>query len=236
LSGVDYPVKPLSSIGQVFSSDTEFIAVERKLKFGGDTHFDRYIGRLSLKEFDLFNPRSTSLPLFSKLARGLAYQIRRKPIAEPQIYHGSSWWSITRRAAQSIVEFTDQRPEFLSWLKFANCPDELFVQSILMAGPFATAVSQDFTKFPGLDASEKHVLGCHYVDWTDKASSSPKTLELSDFPSICRSSALFARKIHPTISGPLLDALDVVTLQRGLNSLSAGEGDGSGRGGSSGPV
>ena len=138
--------------------------------------------------------------------------VPRKPLPGLPLYHGCGWWCLTRDAASWILDYFAQHPQVLSWLRHANCPDEIFIQTLLKASPYASSIAQDMT-LPRPDQPGATLHGCHFIDWSDTRSSSPKLLDLDDLPALRASTALFARKIDPHRSEGLLDALDRAVAQ-----------------------
>jgi hypothetical protein len=207
LSGVDYPIKPIEAIGGALRSDIEFVRVDRALDPSRSGIHDDFVRFAHFNDVRLLNPRSSRLPA---LQRTVTRALRVAPRANRSglsVYHGCGWWCITRAAADWTLDYFERRPEVFAWLRRVNCPDEIFMQTLLKASPFAGRIAQDMTTFAAAPA-EANVHGCHYIDWSQPNSSSPKTLDLGDLPALAASSAFFARKIDPTHSAALLDALD----------------------------
>jgi hypothetical protein len=207
LSGVDYPIKPIAAIGEALRGDVEFVRVDRALDPSRPGIHNDFVRYMYFNDVRLLNPRSSPLP---PLQRAVTLALRVGPRSNRSglsLFHGCGWWCITRAAADWTLDFFDRRPEVFAWLRHVNCPDEIFMQTLLKASPFAGRIAQDMTA-PGGAPVETNVHGLHYIDWSQPKSSSPKTLELGDLPALAATSALFARKIDPLRSAALLDALD----------------------------
>ncbi len=207
LSGVDYPIKPIEAIGRALDGDTEFVRVDRVLDSAGSGLHDDYIRFPYFNDVRLFNPRSSIAPLVQRAAFRALRHVPRRRLAGLTFHHGSGWWCITRAAADWVLDYVQRQPDVVAWFRHANCPDEIFMQTLLKASPFAGAIAQDLT-VPGGTVAEPNVHGSHYVDWSDPRSSSPKLMEIGDLPALRASSALFTRKLDPVRSANLLDALD----------------------------
>ena len=207
LSGVDYPIKPIEEIGRALSGDTEFVRVDRRLDPAGSSIHDAFVNRPYFNDLRYLNPRSSPVRPLQRAAMRALSLVPRKPLPGLPLYHGCGWWCLTRDAASWILDYFAQHPQVLSWLRHANCPDEIFIQTLLKASPYASSIAQDMT-LPRPDQPGATLHGCHFIDWSDTRSSSPKLLDLDDLPALRASTALFARKIDPHRSEGLLDALD----------------------------
>ncbi len=210
LSGVDYPIKPIEAIGAALRSDIEFVRVDRALDPSRSGLHDDFVRYAYFNDVRLLNPRSSPLPLAQRaITRALRLWPRGRRSGLPP-FHGCGWWCITRDAADWVLDYLDRRPEFFAWLRHVNCPDEIFMQTLLKASPFATRIAQDRTA--SMIVAEKNLHGCHYIDWSQPNSSSPKSMDLSDLPALAASSGLFTRKVDPLRSAALLDAIDAQLL------------------------
>lgn len=208
LSGVDYPVRPIEEIGRRLAGDTEFVRVDRRLDPTRTGVHDDFVRYSYFNDVRLLNPRSSPFPLLQRAATRTLHLRPRQERPELVPYHGSGWWCISGDAARWALDHLDRHPGFLAWLRHVNCPDEIFLQTLLKASPFAGRIAQDGTRAGTEDDQDPNVHGCHYVDWSDSTSSSPKILAIEDLDRMVRSTALFARKIDPVRSAPLLAALD----------------------------
>lgn len=209
ISGVDYPVRSLDNLRRALATDTQLLRIDRELDFRGTRDWDLNVRHPHFDGVALLNAREGP-PLLRPLRRvvsRIARQVERRPPGDLPLYQGSTWCSLTRDAAESVLAYVQARPEFMRWCRFARCPEEFIVHSILKSGPFAGQIAQDLT-LPGSSVgSAQHLHGIHYIDWSETGWS-PKALDLNDLPRIQDSSALFARKVHPERSRDLLDALD----------------------------
>ena len=204
LSGVDYPIRPIDEIMATVASDVERIAVDRQLNWRGYDWLDTYANRVFLGDNQLLNPR-TAHPLVSKFIRAAERRLPRLTPYPLPIFHGAGWWALTRAAIEVILSAESDDRRSLGWFKRARVPDEMVFQTLLMNSPRASYIEYA----PGRDrARPAHLSGVHYVDWTRPNPDLPRTLDLTDAERMQASGALFARKIDPVRSAPLLDALD----------------------------
>jgi hypothetical protein len=123
------------------------------------------------------------------VARSLVRPKRAFPAyAEP--YTGSAWWNLDTQAAEYVVRFVDQHPDFRRWYDHAWIPDEFFYQSIL-AG----------TGYPGEVVNGD----LRFIEMTDTYH--PRTLTMEHLPQMRVSEALFARKFDIDVDRDVLEAL-----------------------------
>jgi hypothetical protein len=96
--------------------------------------------------------------------------------------HGGEFWlNLSADAAAYVVEFLERHPDYRQYHEFTWCPDELFLQSILL----------------GSDYSQTHEVvndDLRFLIWPE-GSSHPKTLTLDDRPAMFAGTDLFARKV-----------------------------------------
>lgn len=207
LSGRCYPATSLDSIRRHLASETEFTRVNRAIDFAVPSVINDYVRHFHFHDMPFMNPRMHHYPRLHNAVYGITRRFPRRPLREPPLFHGSALWALTRPAARSVLDYVDRNPGFLKWLRFSSSPSEIWVQSILKAGPHAGRISQDYAVSARPVKKDKYLHACHYIDWTANAAS-PKTLDIDDLPRIRASSALFVRKVHPVKSSNLLDVLD----------------------------
>lgn len=176
LSGTDLPIKTHEEIDSFFVENFGFefvnfdavqsnrVSVENRVKYyyfsflRGDKSLSSYLMNYSLKA-----------------QRFLGVNRLRK--TDLQIMKGSQWFDITHEFACYILEVT-QKKKLKKQFRYTNCPDELFVQTILFNSDYNNKVSG---------------INIRYIDWS-KHGSSPETLTMDYWESLCLSDCLFARK------------------------------------------
>ncbi|WP_390904328.1 beta-1,6-N-acetylglucosaminyltransferase [Thermocoleostomius sinensis] len=98
LSGSDFPLKKNSEIKEVFSSNIEFLRIDRKLDWISNDLHAGYIKYFHLYDNRFFNPRMTShkrlLPKIEKFLK----VIPRTPYQKIPLYHSSQWWALSDTA------------------------------------------------------------------------------------------------------------------------------------------
>lgn len=104
----------------------------------------------------------------------------------------SSWWTITTDCAQYIVDYLDNNPKLMNFMKFTWAADEFLYASIIMNSPFRDKTINN---------------NLRYIEW-EEGKSNPRIFNLNDFKSLKRSEHLFARKFDTLIDISILDELD----------------------------
>ncbi|MFN3513967.1 MAG: beta-1,6-N-acetylglucosaminyltransferase [Phenylobacterium sp.] len=204
LSGAHYPTRPVREILAALAGDAEHIRIDRVLDPEGEGWFDRCANRLYLGDNALLNPR-TGRYRPSQLARRLEALAprRRHGLA---VHYGPQWWALTRPTLEEALAAVEAQPRRLASFRFARTPDEMVFQTLLKASSHAERIVQDATTGP--EAWHPALAGVTYVAFDALDADEPRILTLADLPDIRASGALFARKMDPDVSAPLMDALD----------------------------
>lgn len=154
------------------------------------------LDRLELYDpIDVFNVRSP----WGKRARNFLLHIQQRlgierkiPASFPPLFGGSMSWSLTYDLLKHVIAELDRRPAFLKRFAFTYCPDEIALQSIIMASPFAANVENN---------------NLRYIDWSRKKNAEPYVLDLENWDAMVASGMLFARKIDRPLSNGLIERL-----------------------------
>lgn len=167
LSGVDYPVRPVSELIEFLSGHREDCI--NMTEFG---RLGKSIDRLLVPFDERGSERCTgfhaSLLRYKNRLFELLYRVtklrRRLPegTALTDFRAGSQWFALTRKTVESILCYVDEHPEYVEFCKRAKIPDEFFFQSVI--------------HFCGLSASCRPNL--HYADW--QKGPPPYPSEISD--------------------------------------------------------
>ena len=179
LTGQDYPIKPVSLI-------------ERTLADSGGRSFmayDRLPGGLAdgMERITYWHSRRIGVP------RGwhLKLPIRRRFPQGLVPYGGSSYWWLSRAAAEYVRRFVVEQPAAYRFFKHVDVPDEIFFHTVLMNSPLRDAVVNDELR---------------YVDWTREPL--PAIFGAGDLETLRRSPKLMARKFDSTFDAKILDLID----------------------------
>jgi len=199
LSGADYPIRSQAEIAAAFSAGRDFMKINGELDPAGNGSHDENVRYPFWGDIEIFNPRSSPVPVVERIANRVSRLMPRTPPAGFRFFHGSCWWSLTRDTLEAVLAEMAAQPDLRAWFRRVKIADEIFFPSLVRRVR------------PGLrdDArAERNLHGAHYIDWTTPNPARPKVLELDDLGSLNRSSALFARKFDPDRSASLMEALD----------------------------
>jgi hypothetical protein len=117
----------------------------------------------------------------------------RKGLPPLPIYHGSTWWALTRPALEYISDQFESNGRLRRYLRTGFLVDEVYIPTLMMASPFASKVTGENVTF---------------AEWTPTSGPHPKALRIDDLPALLGSRKLFARKFDDAIDGTIMDALD----------------------------
>lgn len=121
--------------------------------------------------------------------------VKRKGIGEfstEQIWKGLVYISMPKCAADYVVMYCEEHPEFLEDLRDCQIPEEFFFQTLLMNSGFSKQVINKPIR---------------YMNWNKGNGGSPAYLDLSDLDAIRQGEYDFARKFNRKESEPLREAL-----------------------------
>lgn len=220
ISENDYPATPLRKIEAELKATT-YDAFVRSTPVTWNDYATRYF----LQYFTIpRNPYSHRIP---KLIRNFAHRTRQllnssqnfvrveggvrgvsnhigfrygaSPFCGSFVCHkGSTWFTISRRAVQYLLDFETTRPEVLEWYRRTWVPDESYFQTVLKNAD-TLSVSNDHRRF---------------IKWDATHLAHPKTLTISDLPEILASGKHFVRKVDAKLDRALLDELDRVVVEQ----------------------
>lgn len=200
LSGTDYPIKNTEEIFKGLKNDTEFIFVGSKMSDRSTSnthaHFIKYY------HFD-------DTPLLKTLR--LSARLWRRPYGKIELYHGSQWFCLSKQAVEYALDFINRNPDYMRYMKYTHCSDEIFFTSIIKSSPYSDKISFDFEREISRSSFYSHrELGIHYIDWDNPSNNdcSPRVLTMLDKDSLQNTNALFARKFDQNESFYLLDYID----------------------------
>ena len=197
ISGHDYPIKDIGYFKSFISSKghknyLEFFNVPFD-GWGGNGGMDR-LEYFNL--FDVFNYKDDNqikwINKALRIQKRLGYK-RKFDTDFPQLYGGSTWWSLNREAIDYVLKYLSENPKYLKRFKHTLCSEEFFFQTILLN----SSLNEKIINF-----------NLRYIDWTPRNGNNPAILDEGDFEKIKATDALFARKIDYPISGKLIDQLN----------------------------
>lgn len=183
LSGQDYPIADRTHIAEFFAEnpDKEFLeAFPRDVTDAGAPGWSPYY-RFRRYHFWIGDRRIT-------------VPVLRKGQPPLPIYHGSTWWALTRAAIEHIAVQFESNETLKRYLRTGFLVDEVYIPTLMMASRFASKVTGE---------------NVTYAEWTPTSGPHPKTLRVDDLATLLKSQKLFARKFDDVVDGSVMDQLDL---------------------------
>jgi hypothetical protein len=111
-----------------------------------------------------------------------------------KLYGGnnSTWWTVTGDCAKHVVETITGNKKLSRSLHYSWGTDEFIVSTIIMNSSFREKVINN---------------NLRYIDWSERKAS-PKTLNITDFHLLERSTMMFARKFDIELDDAILNLID----------------------------
>ena len=217
LSGQDYPIKPLAQVERELSLSAYDGYLDAKPasackwhngygryhyryfslpKFPGVHRMRRYLRRRTHAQVRAGNVAPRFVVPGHKHG---STKIGVRPIGSPfndqfQCFYGSSWWTLNRRAIQSMCRTMDERPELVAhYRRILWAPNESFFMTLLMNDRSLNLCTTDNKRL---------------ISWTHPETGHPDVLMVKDWDKILASDAHFARKIDQRVDAKLIDMLD----------------------------
>lgn len=193
ISGEDFPLRPIGEIVAFTEANRERSFLETyELPYGAWPLDGRQ--RTDFYTCTIAGSRYTCVPLgedtsaMSPARRALNWALRLRFMFKPKRrfpsyvrpFGGQQWLNLSRDAAVHVLEFVARHPDYRSYHVHTACPDEMFVQSILLGTGFA-------------DDHEVVDDDLRFLRWV--GGDHPKTLGIKDLPAMLEGCDLFARKI-----------------------------------------
>lgn len=196
ISGHDYPIKSLEDF-VIFSSDQkdsdflEYFSVPKE-GWADNNGMDRleyfnfydYLNAKNLKQ----NGWIRRIVRFQKW---IGYK-RRLSSNMPQLYAGSTWWSLSRPSLAYVVNYSKQNKTFLKRFKYTLCAEEFFFQTVLLNSLYSKQLKND---------------NLRHIDWVARNGNNPAVLDETDLAALKKSNAFFARKFDFPKSATLLEMI-----------------------------
>jgi len=214
LSGLDYPIKPLSSLHAFLDRNTgrELIQfVDASVSPAYRVFYEHY---WFLEVNAWLRPASLDRAIRHGFGRAL-----RQFICKPQplgmtCCWGSAYWALTPACAQHILDFGDESPDFVRWASSSFAVDEHYFHTIVAHSRFLES-SEGFQPYIGT-GPQTWRLGCLHINRR-------KIHAESDFEELRDSDKFFVRKIVSGQSDHLVERLDAEILYADVSSASLAE-------------
>jgi hypothetical protein len=206
ISGQDFPLRPMDEIVAFFeqAGSRSYISYwpvsEFSRRWRGRERTELYTytvrGRREVciprgEDVSFLNWRGRMLNEFLRMRTAFMPSRRHPPYVRP--FLGSDWWNLSRVAADYVLRFHDEHPDFRRWHEHTLAPSEMFVQSILLGTDFGrhNEIVNDRLRFVIRQEGSPH----------------PRTLTMDDLSALLESEKLFARKFDRRVDFAVLERL-----------------------------
>lgn len=210
LSGQDYPIRP-------FAEYEDFLKENYPKEFMGIDHYEDGVSHIQDK-FGRWRFNGVRNVLSQQIKSNILYKMCIFPFYLVEILWtkikgtpydkmcregyitagGPSWWSITDRLANYIVEQTEGKNPIISIIKYTATPEESIIQTLYANAPWY----QKGWTF-NLTIGNYGVRG-------EKPTGHTYLWEKEDIPELIKSRCFFARKFDINIDSEVLDRLDEI--------------------------
>lgn len=206
ISGQDFPLRSSDEIvtfaetAQSRSCMAHWPLPTDRWRFGGRDRTDFYTYNV-FGRVETCIPRGEDVSFLNWRGRTLNEVLRLRTAFEPrrcfppylQPFGGWTWWNLSRPAADHVLSFVDEHPDYRRYHEHTFAPDEIFFQSVLLGTDFARhqEVVDDSLRF---------------TIWPENATH-PRILTLDDMPEMVASHCLFARKFDSVVDDAVLAEL-----------------------------
>lgn len=183
ISGMDFPVRNIEFFQYFFEQNRNkqylenFRLPSSKWKDGGINRLEYFY---PTRFIDLHTEMGKKI-FYGLLRWQKRFKIKRNISYENPIYGGSTWWSLSRKCVEYVVDYSSNFPYLLRRLRFSLSSDEIYFQTIIMNSIYAQDVIND---------------NLRYIVWDYKNGNYPANLDSEDLVPIFLSNSFFARKIQ----------------------------------------
>lgn len=188
ISGQDFPIKANEYIN-------EFLEENKGKEFIEYREVDE-CDLFRLKIYNLFREYKNIRKLYMRIIDNILRRIqktfiKRRNFEGINLYHGSSWFTITHGCMEYILNYIDTNPKYIHDFKYTLCPDEHFFQMIVLNSPYKSNVENN---------------NLRYIDWRRPANS-PRTLDITDIDKLKDTPKLIARKFDIEVDNSIVTEL-----------------------------
>ncbi|MDR1592380.1 MAG: beta-1,6-N-acetylglucosaminyltransferase [Prevotellaceae bacterium] len=195
ITGSDFPVKPLSEFKRFFEQNAggnfmEIFKIPRQ-NWGSDGGMRRLrLYWFGVDQCDMRRKFGGQFQRYSgKIQRKILHIERKFNFFDGKIWGGGTYWSLTRKAVETALNYLKENPDYLKRFYFTAIPEEILLPNILMHHPQVNITNNSL----------------RYIDWSNPLK--PKILTECDFDGIKKSDCFFARKFDKTKSKKLMDII-----------------------------
>lgn len=198
ITGQDYPIKSLDYFKTQLNIerdylDWEMLPVPRWSKYNGMDRLDYY------NLHDLLDDNKNYNWVLNRLLRRIQLTFRyKRPLSKEigQLYGGSTYWSLSKKTLEYVVNYTKNKSYFINRLRYCFCSEEIYLQTVIMNSGFSTNVINS---------------NLRYYNW-ETGREGPAILDERDFEDIVKSDNLFARKFDSKRSNGLKERINTEIL------------------------
>jgi hypothetical protein len=198
LSGQDLPIKSKNEFDLFFkmNENKEFIT---SFKLPDPQWANGGLDRVKYYHLnDILDPKKYFFPRingrFIRFQKWIGLK-RKQPAYISDYYGGGTWWSLSRKAIDEIMDFNKKHPDFISYFKNTNCGEELFFQTILSNSALKDSIMPEDLR---------------YIDWNVADGKFPPVLDESYLEKILKNQKFFARKFDSGISESLRKRIEEI--------------------------
>lgn len=196
LTGQDALVRPLNELYSFFDQhkDSNFIPI-----VVGPLNENDKVNILDWMQyyhtFDMLNYRGSVINRAIEKGTVLLQKLfcRKRVLPEKNIYKGSGWFSLNRKAVSILQEYLNNENNLKKW-RYTYAPDECLPHTLLYNSNENLNIVNDNLRF---------------IVWNKEKKQFPAVLDDSFFDDIIKSNKFFCRKIDPRKSSGLLKKLKV---------------------------
>lgn len=201
ISGHDFPIKKNTYLVDFFkNNDKEYIECHSipRIGWANNGGLDR------IEYYNLFDVLNAKRPKQNaKIWQFIEFQKKsgfKRSISfkMPKLYGGSTWWSLSRCCVSYVVEYTQKNKFVLNRFKNTFCSEEFYFQTVIMNSSFAAKVVNNDLR---------------YIDWVARNGNNPAVLDDTDFETLKKTHAVFARKFDYPQSVELINNVKILLLK-----------------------
>lgn len=197
ISGQDFPIKKKADFRSFFYENRERDFIEFFKVPKADWANEQGLDRVQYYNFtDFLNYKIPVQKGYSRKLIKLQKKIgvkRTIPPGMPQLFGGSTWWSLSRKSLNYIVQKSNEEKRVLKRFKYTLCSEEFYFQTVIMNSEYRSRIVNN---------------NLRHIDWVSRNGNNPAILDETDLETIKNSDAFFARKFEYPISEGLYSRLE----------------------------
>jgi hypothetical protein len=183
ISGQDFPAKSPGYFFNELDTTKDYLSFSEMSNIGWTNGGMERIEYYNLYEYFDYKKKvgRAIIRLLVEIQKKLRMKRKVPYTIFPKLYGGPTWWSLTRKSLQHVIDFTNTHKLALKSMRFTFCSEEIYFQTILLNSEYAKNIVNDYLR---------------YIDWSSGRGGYPAFLDITDYEKIKESNNLFARKFH----------------------------------------